>query len=171
MTTGQATGTSPNVDRVRRGDREVIEILGIHLEWRVREADTNGHYCVLEMTVPAGAGVPLHEHGYQETFFVVEGQAEFGRIVAGELEWFAVEAGDTVNVPIWTMHGFRNPGNEVARINLTCSQGLEQFFDEVGTPVPAGAPLPTGQLDPAEIERVVRIATKHGQRFAPFPPS
>ena len=159
------------VTHLRPGDRSVIEILGIHLEWRVREADSNGHYCVLEMHVPSKAGVPLHEHAQQETFFVSVGRAEFGRLVEGRPEWFAVEAGDSVVVPAWTMHGFRNPADSPARINLTCSAGLEPFFDAAGIPVPHGAPLPQGALEPDEIERVVRIAEANGQRFAPFEPA
>jgi quercetin dioxygenase-like cupin family protein len=66
-----------NVEIVHRSQRDVIDILGIWCEWKTTEDETNHHYCVLEMTLPPGAGVPLHRHSIQETFTVMEGSAEF----------------------------------------------------------------------------------------------
>ncbi len=162
----EATARSEGaVERTRRGTAKVIDVLGIHCEWRIREADTGGHYCVLEMHVPPGAGVPPHQHAQQETFFIAEGAAEFARVGPDGVQWFSVGPGDSVNVPAWAFHGFRNPTEQPARILLICTPGIEQFFDRAGLPVSPGTPLPAGPPDPADIERVVKIAESDGQRF------
>ena len=161
---------APTIAHIRRGDTDVIDILGIHCEWKVTEADTGGHYCMLEMHVPPGAGVPMHHHVEQEAFVVIEGDAEFTRLDAtGSAEWFMVRPGETVNVPRWAMHGFRNSGTEPARILLICARGIEPFFREAGIPVARGAALPTSAPSEESIARVVGLAIQAGQRFAPPP--
>lgn len=161
---------------LRRGDAAVLDILGIHCEWKLREADTGGHYSVVEMHVPPGAGVPPHQHAPQEAFFVVEGAAEFARLAEsaggsgadGGVEWFPVACGETVHVPSWAAHGFRNPGPGPARILMTCAPGIERFFDEVGRPVAPGAPLPAPP-SADDVQRVLAAAVRDGQRFLPAP--
>jgi mannose-6-phosphate isomerase-like protein (cupin superfamily) len=160
---------APAVSHIGRGDTDVIDLLGIHCEWKVTEAETGGHYCMLEMHVPPGAGVPMHQHEEQEAFVVIDGDAEFTRLAGnGEsAEWFRVAPGETVNVPSWAMHGFRNPGEEPSRILLVCARGIEPFFRDAGTPVARGAALPTSPPSPDNIARVIDIAMRAGQRFAP----
>ena len=160
---------APTVSHIRPGDTDVIDILGIHCVWKVTEADTGGHYCMLEMHVPPGAGVPMHQHAQQEAFVVVDGDAEFTRLDgdAGEAEWFGVGPGETVNVRSWAMHGFRNSGTKPARILLICARGIEPFFREAGIPVARGTALPTSPPSEESIARVVGLAIQAGQRFAP----
>ena len=154
-----------NVEIVHRGQRDTVDVLGIWCEWKTTEDETNHHYSVMEMTVPSGAGVPLHRHAIQETFTVLDGSAEFGRLGENGEEWIPIVAGDVVNVPNWAYHGFRNSGTSPARVQLTCAAGLEAFFRECGiqaTPgsAPSGTP-PSG----GDIARVASIAAKHGSFF------
>jgi quercetin dioxygenase-like cupin family protein len=154
-----------NVQIVHRGERDTVDVLGIWCEWKTTEDETNHHYSVMEMMVPPGAGVPLHRHAIQETFAVLEGAAEFGRLGENGEEWQAIAVGDVVNVPNWAYHGFRNTSHALARIQLTCAAGLEPFFRECGIRVePGEAPNPTPP-SAAEIERVATIAAKHGSYF------
>jgi mannose-6-phosphate isomerase-like protein (cupin superfamily) len=158
------------VAHIRPGETDVIDLLGIHCAWKVTEAETGGHYCMLEMYVPPAAGVPMHQHEEQESFVVIEGTAEFTRMGTDgrqSAEWFPVGRGETVHVPSWAMHGFRNPGMAPSRILLICAKGIEPFFREAGTPVASGAALPTSPPSPESIARVIGIATQSGQRFAP----
>ena len=163
------TESARNIALIGRGEAETIDILGIYMDWKVREADTGGHYCVLEMHVPPQAGVPLHQHVSPETFFISEGEAEFGLPGREGTEWFKVGLGDTIHVPSWAWHGFRNTSHAPARIVLTCASGIERFFDETGIPVAPGVPLPSDPPTPAAIERVIHLAIKDGQRFALMP--
>ena len=109
------------VQIVGRGHRECVEILGIWCEWKTTEDETNHHYSIIEMTVPPGAGVPLHHHAVQEAFTLLEGSAEFGRLGENGEEWLPLRLGDVVNVPNWAYHGFRNSGPVPARVQLTCA--------------------------------------------------
>jgi quercetin dioxygenase-like cupin family protein len=113
------TIAAQNVEIVHRGQFETVDILGIWCEWKTTEDETNHHYSVLEMTVPPGTGVPLHRHSVQETFTVLEGAAEFGRLGSPGEEWLPIKVGDVVNVPNWAYHGFRNSGTTLARIQLS----------------------------------------------------
>ena len=92
------------------------------------------------MTVPPGTGVPLNHHEPQETFWVVDGELEFGRVGDTGPEWLPIAAGDTITVPSWAVHGFRNRAQRDARVLLLCAAGLEPFFREVGNPVTPDAP-------------------------------
>jgi quercetin dioxygenase-like cupin family protein len=154
-----------NVQKIRRDEGKIIDVLGMQMEWKVTEAETGGHYCLFDMLVPPGAGVPLHQHEPQETFVVLEGEAEFGRMGPNGEEWLKALPGDAVNIPSWTMHGFRNTSGSVVRILLTCNAGMEAFFREAGVPVAQGGSLPVGPPSPTEIERVIGIAIRRGQRF------
>jgi quercetin dioxygenase-like cupin family protein len=154
-----------NVEIVHRGQLETVDILGIWCEWKTTEDETNHHYSVLEMTVPPGTGVPLHRHAIQETFTVIEGAAEFGRLGSTGEEWLPINVSDVVNVPNWAYHGFRNSGTTLARIQLTCAAGLEPFFRECGIHVAPGSTIAAGPPSGAEIERVVAISAKHGGYF------
>ncbi len=112
------------------------------------------------MTVPPGAGIPLHHHAMQETFWVVDGTAEFARVGANGPEWVPISAGDTVHVPGWAFHGFRNGSNSNTRILLTCAAGLESFFRGTGLPVAAGAELPSGPPSSEHIAQITREELK-----------
>jgi len=154
-----------NVEVVHRGQRDVIDVLGIWCEWKTTEDETNHHYCVMEMTLPPGSGVPLHRHAVQETFTVTEGSAEFGRIATNGEEWLPIAIGDVVNVPNWAYHGFRDPNAVAVKVQLTCAAGLEAFFRECGIRVEPGTTLRAGAPSASEIERVGAIAAKHGSYF------
>jgi mannose-6-phosphate isomerase-like protein (cupin superfamily) len=154
-----------NVEIVGRGQRECVDILGIWCEWKTTEDETNHHYSIIEMTVPPGAGVPLHHHAVQEAFTLLEGSAEFGRLGENGEEWLPLRLGDVVNVPNWAYHGFRNSGSVPARIQLTCAAGLEPFFRECGVPVEPGRILSAESPTASEIQRVATIAAKHGSYF------
>jgi len=70
-----------------------------------------------------------------------------------------------VNVSNWAYHGFRNSGLVPARIQLTCTAGLEPFFRECGVRVEAGQTPSAEPPSASEIERVATIAAKHGSYF------
>jgi quercetin dioxygenase-like cupin family protein len=149
-------------EQSERNDR--VEVLGIELEWKLRRNDTVDQYCVLAATMPPGARVPLHQHPQQEAFFILEGQAEFAVENGAGLTWRKVNPGDVINVPPDAIHGFRNEGDRNVKLLLTCQASLGKFFEEAGTPLTDNQSART-TLSPEEIQRVLTIAKKHGQRF------
>ncbi len=107
--------------------------------------DTAGQFCLIDMHIPPGGGPPPHRHDFEETFTVVEGELDAtfrGTTVV-------VRAGDTINIPANAPHQFRNSSTKAVRLLCICSPaGQEEFFLEVGVPVPTRITAPP-QLDEA----------------------
>jgi quercetin dioxygenase-like cupin family protein len=148
---------------IRRGELPTVNILGVHCEWKVRAEDTGDSYAAIENLVPPGACVPLHSHASPETFQVLEGRVEFGRLVPEGPEWLPAVAGDYFHIPGGVMHGFRNTGTSVARTLVLFRADLAAFFEEAGIPVTPGVFQPPTQ---EEIAHGLAIMRKHGMRFA-----
>jgi len=148
---------------IRPGELPTVNILGIHCEWKVRAEDTAGSYAAIENLVPPGASVPLHNHAAPETFQVLEGRVEFGRLGPQGPEWFPAGPGDYFHISGGIMHGFRNTGNSIARTLVLFRADLAAFFDEAGVPVTPGAFRPPTE---AEIAHGLAIMRKHGMQFA-----
>jgi quercetin dioxygenase-like cupin family protein len=111
----------------------------------VTGAQTAGHYCLVEMLVPAGGGPPPHRHDFEEMFTLLEGELEFTFRGKSQI----VRAGSTVNVPANAPHAFRNVSGATARMLCMCTPaGQEELFMAVGFPVDSRTsppPKPTEQ--------------------------
>ena len=153
MDASEAFNTQKTIQRSGRGERRRMVILAGYMEWILTPAETNG------------AGVPPHQHVDQEAFYIVEGTLEVACLGLGGLEWFPVTAGDSIHVPSNEIHGFRNASTANTRTIVTATAGLGAFFEEAGIPIAPGTTLPTGPPSPADIDRVLMIARKHGHRF------
>ncbi len=95
--------------------------------------DTAGRYCLIDVHVAPGGGPPPHRHDFEENFTILEGEIEV--IFRGEK--LVVRAGECVNVPANAPHFFVNASDKPARLLCLCSPaGLEEFFVEIGVPVP-----------------------------------
>jgi quercetin dioxygenase-like cupin family protein len=70
--------------------------------------DTGGAYCLLDMRVAPGKGVPRHTHAREdEALFVLSGELE---ATVGD-EIFTLRAGETLVAPRNIPHQLRNAGN------------------------------------------------------------
>lgn len=121
--------------------------------------ETDGRYATFEAIVPPGSGPPPHVHSREEeSFLVLEGELMFWlgdeRIVAG--------AGTFLNMPVGSLHCFRNESTKTARMLISVAPaGLEQMFFEVGQPLASDAEVapPPSQAD---IERLLGAAPRYG---------
>jgi mannose-6-phosphate isomerase-like protein (cupin superfamily) len=90
---------------------------------------TNGACTIMELTVPAGDGPPLHRHHLDdEHFYIVEGTILFEmngkRVVLGP--------GGFLRAPRGSRHAFRNVGAGPGRIIVVCTPGgIDGPFREV----------------------------------------
>src|SRR5712691_4494191 len=81
---------------------------------------TEGAYCVCEMTTMPGGGVSRHVHDRDEEFYyILEGAYE---MEAGD-ERFTAEAGSIVVIPRDVPHEFRNAGDVPARALMILRPG------------------------------------------------
>jgi quercetin dioxygenase-like cupin family protein len=124
-------------------------------------ADTNGRYCLIDMHIPPGGGPPPHRHDFEESFTILEGEIE--AIFRGEKS--IVHAGQTVSIPANAPHSFTNASGAAVRLLCICAPaGQEEFFAQVGVPLPTrrSTPPPLDQAGRAElIRKAGELAAKY----------
>src|SRR6516162_6952174 len=148
---------NPTINMPPQG--RTIAVVGDVYRFLATGEDTNGKYTLWEALVPPGGGPPPHVHSQEEEgFYVLEGDITF---TIGDQRHIA-SAGMFANMPVGTLHSFRNEGGKPAKMLISIAPaGLEKMFFEVGVPVPLGATTaapPTKE----EIERLLAVAPKYG---------
>ena len=103
---------------------------------RVRSSDTDGAYCVCEMTTMPRDGVPWHVHDRDEEFYyILEGTYEMR---AGD-ERFTAGMGSLVIIPRDVPHEFRNAGDVPARaLMIFRPGGFDELIGEMREATAAG---------------------------------
>lgn len=140
------------------GDVRTIKVVG---------AETGGELTILEQVVAPGAGASLHRHGYQEVFYVLDGELEFTGLEDGERVTFAVRTGGTVHAAAGVAHGYRNAGAEAARfLAIVQPAGVEEFFDAAGIWLDEDGAVPADATEPST-DAVLAAAARHGIEFLP----
>jgi quercetin dioxygenase-like cupin family protein len=131
-------------------------------------ADTGGKYCLLEVSLAPGIGVPRHTHTREdEGYYVLSGELE---VIVGE-EVFILKAGDTLMAPRDISHQLRNSGNTENHYLLIFSpSGFEEFLKVTAVPAPDNAVAPTERQlrvdDPSiAIRNVHQLAADYGIQF------
>ncbi len=126
--------------------------------------ETNGAITVAELTAGPELGPPPHFHRHNdESFYILEGTFEFS--LAGQA--FTAGPGAFVHLPKGVVHTHRAGGGAPARaLVIQTPAGVEHFIEEAGKPVtdPSVRPAPPA---PAELERIVDIASKHDIEVPP----
>jgi len=143
----------------RPGEGHRIGIVGDTYRFLATGDETDGKYATFDALVPPGGGPLPHIHTREEeSFLVLEGEITFQlgeeRIVAG--------AGTFLNMPVGSLHCFKNESNTIARMLISVAPaGLEQMFLEVGHPLADDVELvspPTAE----EIQKLLEVAPRYG---------
>jgi quercetin dioxygenase-like cupin family protein len=134
-------------------------VLGQRIDFLATGEATAGHYSLFHVFIPAGPPGPLpHIHrDADEFFFVVEGRVE----VLFEDVWRTLGPGQFLHVPRGTLHSFRNPTADAARmLSGFVPSGFERFFRDFGHKARLDdvEPLPVPE---AEIERLKATASQY----------
>ena len=92
----------------------------------LRSEDSGGHLSVVENVVPArSAGPPLHSHGFDETFYVLEGEL----VVPVGDALLARTTGQLAFAPRGVAHALANRRDAPVRYLLVCTPaGFERHF-------------------------------------------
>ena len=98
--------------------------------------DVTGGYEIFLQEGPPGSGPPPHSHGWDEAFFVLGGEIEFG---FGD-EVMTAKAGTLVHLPAGTTHWFRFGPNGGKMLSVTGAGNASQLFTEIDREVPPGPP-------------------------------
>lgn len=125
-------------------------------------ADTGGAYCLLEVNLASGIGVPRHTHTREdEAYFVVAGELE---VIVGN-EKFVLREGDTLMAPRGIPHQLRNSGDVENHYLLMFSPaGFEEFVRITALPAPDGAIAPT-EPPAVAVRNVHELAAEYGIQF------
>lgn len=137
---------------------KTIAVVGDVYRFLATGDDTDGHYATFEAQVSPGGGPPPHIHSREEeSFYVLEGEITFQ---VGD-ERIVATAGTFANMPVGSLHSFRNNTDKTARMIISVAPaGLERMFLEVGQPVVFGQKAPPPSK--AEIDKLLAVAPNYG---------
>ncbi|MGK6324678.1 cupin domain-containing protein [Sphingomonas sp. DT-51] len=154
--------TTPLV-RIPRGDGEHFDIAGAKLTWKVKSDVTQGRFCFFEQVLQPGDAVPLHVHGYTETFYILAGTVTF-LDATNKGSRVRSSTGDVVVVQPGAFHGFGNESDEEARLLSISVPEHQRFFDAVAS---ADRDLPFATMTPEmAMQRVAAIGDEYDSVFA-----
>jgi quercetin dioxygenase-like cupin family protein len=124
--------------------------------------DTGGAYCLVDLSVAPGLGVPRHTHTREdEAYFVLSGELE---AIVGE-EVFTLRAGETLMAPRNIPHQLRNSGSVANHYLIMFSpSGFEEFLKATSVPAPDNAVAPTEPPSVA-VRNVFELAADYGIQF------
>lgn len=158
--------TKESVTTVRPAEGPAVAMAGGSYRIVISGKQTDGAYAIIEMLVPPGSGPGPHAHaGFQESFYVLEGEVEF----KSELGIYTAVQGSFVNIPLGGLvHCFKNKTGHMARLWCTVvPAGLDEFFEQMGQPAPFGTFLPPPPMSPEFLQKLQQKAKEYGQQLYP----
>src|SRR6516165_8768857 len=111
--------------------------------------DATKGYEVFLQDGPQGSGPPPHSHPWDESFYVVQGEIEFGL----DKEPLVAGPGTLVHVPAGTTHWFRFGKGGGQMVSMTDRLGASRMFADIDREIAPDGPA---------LEKLVRIAARHG---------
>lgn len=151
---------------VAAGAGDSFDLGAIHFRWKARSDDSAGSYTVFELILAPGEGVDLHSHASPETFYILEGEATFYRVMNGKQEALACATGTTVLIPPNALHALFNETKGACRLLDISTPQHQRFFDSL---------LAANQQQPFEAQssamankRMAKIATDNDMYLAPY---
>ena len=134
-------------------DVQPLHVLGTEVRFLCEADRTRSAWSLMEVTLPRDSGPPPHTHGWDEAYFVMEGEVEFD--VAGQR--CTATAGDFVYTPAGVAHGFRGTSMQPARVLIFDAPAhAGGFFKRVDREV---------QELPRDLPKVLQIGEDTGIRF------
>jgi quercetin dioxygenase-like cupin family protein len=129
-----------------------LDIVGEHVTVLASGARTQGYEVFLQRG-PEGSGPPPHSHPWDESFFVMKGEIEFGI----DAETKTASPGTLVHLPAGTVHWFRfGPGGSTM-LSITSRLGASEMFADMAREI---APV-----DP-DLGQLAEVGGRHGLKLA-----
>ena len=89
----------------------VAGLEGVFLKWMIDEEFGARHHRMLFIEYQPGVGIGLHDHTFEEAYFILSGEVE--AIMDGAK--YSLKPGDVVWTGVGCVHSFRNVGNQPVR--------------------------------------------------------
>lgn len=111
--------------------------------------ERTGGYEVFLQQGPEGSGPPPHSHPWDESFYVVKGEIDFG---IGD-EKMTATPGTLVHLPAGTTHWFRFAKGGGEMISMTSREGASHMFTDIAREVAPVNP---------DLAKLVEVGGRHG---------
>ena len=125
-----------------------LNIVGEHITVLASGEATEGYEIFLQRG-PEGTGPPPHSHPWDESFFVIKGQLDFG-IGA---ESMTGSPGTLVHLPAGTMHWFRYRRGGGEMVSMTSRLGASKLFSDLAREVAPVNP---------DLGKLAAVGARHG---------
>ena len=125
-----------------------LDIVGEHVTVLASGEATEGYEVFLQRGAE-GSGPPPHSHPWDESFFVVNGQIEFG--IGAEST--TASPGTLVHLPAGTVHWFRFGRGGSEMISMTSRLGASKLFTELAREVAPVNP---------DLAKLAEVGARHG---------
>jgi quercetin dioxygenase-like cupin family protein len=129
-----------------------LNIVGEHVTV-LASGDATAGYEIFLQRGPEGSGPPPHSHPWDESFFVTQGEIDFG--IGAESMTAAV--GTLVHLPAGTTHWFRFGRGGGEMVSITSRLGASTMFADLAREV---APV-----DP-DLAKLAEVGARHGLKVA-----
>jgi len=127
---------------------ETLDIVGEHVTVLAPGAATEGYEIFLQRG-PEGSGPPPHSHPWDESFYVMKGEMEFG-IGA---ESYSASPGTLVHLPAGTTHWFRFGRGGGEMLSITSRLGASAMFADMAREIAPVNP---------DLEKLAEVGGRHG---------
>jgi quercetin dioxygenase-like cupin family protein len=125
-----------------------LDIVGEHVTV-LASGEATGGYEIFLQRGPEGSGPPPHSHPWDESFYVVRGEIEFGFGTESK----TASPGTLVHLPSGTVHWFRFGSGGGEMISITSRLGASKMFTDIAREV---APV-----DP-DLGKLAEVGGRHG---------
>jgi quercetin dioxygenase-like cupin family protein len=128
-----------------------LDIVGEHVTV-LASGEATESYEVFLQRGPEGSGPPPHSHPWDESFFVIDGQVDFG---IGD-ESTTASPGTLVHLPAGTMHWFRFGRGGAEMISMTSRLGASKMFTDLSREVAPVNP---------DLAKFTEVGARHGLKL------
>ena len=128
-----------------------LDIVGEHVTV-LASGEATGGYEIFLQRGPEGSGPPPHRHPWDESFFVVKGQIDFG--IGPESK--TASPGTLVHLPAGTAHWFRFGKGGGEMVSVTSRLGASKMFTDIAREVAPVNP---------DVEKFEEVGARHGLKM------
>jgi len=136
----------------RTADERSLNIVGEQLKILAPGAKT-GSYEIFHQAGPEGSGPPPHNHPWDEAFYVIKGDIDFGV----DDKTLVAKPGTLVHLPAGTTHWFRFGAGGGEMISVTSREGASHMFTDFDREI---AP------DKPDLGKLIELAGAYGAKIA-----
>lgn len=127
---------------------KTLNVVGEQITILASGAATQGYEVFLQQG-PGGSGPPPHAHPWDETFYVIDGEVEFGL----ENKRLVTQPGTLVHIPAGTTHWFRLGKGGAKMLSITARLAASRMFADISREISPDKP---------DLDKLVGVAARHG---------